>query len=101
MIESYTSHFVFSMAASKFLNLLFWMGSWEELNGGWGFLSQHFAGPLVITSQILQLVLMASFIFYYVRAAVQDAPMVLPTSMMDRRDWSVCWIVRCELCGFS
>ena len=26
MIESFTSHFVFSMAASKFLNLLFWLG---------------------------------------------------------------------------
>ncbi len=90
MIESFTSHFVFSMAASKFLNLLFWLGSWKELNSGWGFLSKHFAGPLVILSQITQLALMASFIFYYIRAAMQDAPMILPTSMGDRRDWGVC-----------
>ena len=93
MIESFTSHFVFSMAASKFLNLLFWMGSWKELNSGWSFLSKHFAGPLVIVSQITQLVLMGTCIYYYIRAAVTDAPMVLPTSMGDRRDFCVCSIV--------
>ncbi|KAK8800484.1 hypothetical protein WA171_005115 [Blastocystis sp. BT1] len=85
-IESYTSHFVFSMAASKFLNLLFWLGSWKELNSGWSFLSKHFAGVAVIASQITQLVLMSTFIFYYIRSAVYDAPMTLPTVMMDRRD---------------
>ncbi|KAK8798635.1 hypothetical protein WA588_003715, partial [Blastocystis sp. NMH] len=80
-IESFTSHFVFSMAASKFLNLLFWLGSWKELNSGWTFLSKHFAGLAIITSQVLQLVLMSTFIYYYIRSAMMDAPMVLPTVM--------------------
>lgn len=74
------------MAVSKFLNLLFWMGSWKELNGGWNYLSRHFAGLAVIISQITQLVLMSTFIFYYIRSAVNDAPMVLPTFGIDRRD---------------
>ena len=85
-IEPFISHFVFSMAVSKFMNLLFWLGSWRELNSGWSYLSKHFAGPLVIISQVTQLCLMASFIFYYIRAAITDAPMVLPTIMSDRRD---------------
>ena len=78
------------MAISKFLNLLFWLNSWRELNSGWSYLSRHFAGPIVIASQITQLALMASFIFYYLRAAFSDTPLILPTSMADRRDWSVC-----------
>ena len=44
----------------------------------------------MIASQITQLVLMSTFIFYYIRSAVYDAPMTLPTVMMDRRDWFVC-----------
>ena len=79
------------MAASKFLNLLFWLGSWKELNSGWTFLSKHFAGLAIITSQILQLVLMSTFIYYYIRSAMMDAPMVLPTVMNDRSDSRVCY----------
>ena len=77
---------MFSLFVSKLLILLFWIGSWSELNSGWSYLSKHFAGPLVILSQLTQLVLMCSYVFHYVRAAINDSPMILPTVMSDRRD---------------
>ena len=56
------------MFASKLLNFLFWLGSWKELNGTYGFISSHFAGLAIIVSQVLQLVLMSSFVYYYLKA---------------------------------
>ncbi|KAK8829004.1 hypothetical protein WA538_001005 [Blastocystis sp. DL] len=85
-IESFTSHYVFALFLSKLLDFLFWMNSWTELNGYYGFISKHFAGLMIILSQILQLGLMSSYVFYYVRAAVVDSPMVLPTSLDMRSD---------------
>ena len=85
-IESFTSHFVFSLFVSKLLVFFFWMSSWTELNGSYGFISRHFAGLAIIVSQITQLVLMASYVFYYLRSAIYDAPMVLPTSLDMRSD---------------
>ncbi|KAK8816271.1 endoplasmic reticulum retaining receptor [Blastocystis sp. ATCC 50177/Nand II] len=85
-IEAFTSHFVFAMFISKLLNFFFWMGSWSELNGDYGFISRHFAGLAIILSQVAQLGLMASYVFYYLRSAIYDSPMVLPTSMDMRAD---------------
>lgn len=56
------------MFVSKLLNFMFWLGSWKELNGSYGFISSHFAGFAIILSQICQLGLMSSYVFYYVRA---------------------------------
>lgn len=67
-IESFTSHYVFALFLSKLLDFMFWMNSWTELNGYYGFISKHFAGLMIILSQILQLGLMSSYVFYYVRA---------------------------------
>ena len=76
------------------------MSSWKELNGTYGFISSHFAGLAIILSQISQLALMASYVFYYLRSwglerrlrgrAIYDAPMVLPTSLDMRSDFFVC-----------
>ncbi|KAK8795996.1 hypothetical protein WA171_003960 [Blastocystis sp. BT1] len=85
-IESFTSHYVFAMFLSKLMDFLFWMNSWQELNGYYGFISSHFAGITIIFFQILQLGLMSSYVFYYVRSALVDSPMVLPTSMDMRSD---------------
>lgn len=84
------------MFISKLLNFFFWMGSWDELNGEYGFISRHFAGIAIILSQIAQIALMASYVFYYLRSssfrcgvtcrAIYDSPMVLPTSMDMRAD---------------
>lgn len=92
---------MFSLFVSKLLVFFFWMSSWKELNGSYGFISSHFAGLAIILSQISQLALMASYVFYYLRSwekgwrlrcrAIYDAPMVLPTSLDMRSDFFVCW----------
>ena len=56
------------MFISKLLNFFFWMGSSSELNGDYGFISRHFAGLAIILSQVAQLGLMASYVFYYLRS---------------------------------
>ena len=88
---------MFSLFVSKLLVFFFWMSSWKELNGSYGFISSHFAGLAIILSQISQLALMASYVFYYLRSwgfgwkvtcrAIYDAPMVLPTSLDMRSDF--------------
>ena len=61
------------------------------MNQGKGWFSSHFAGQFVIVSQLTQLVLMANYIYYYIKAyvdvitflnvssVIEDAPMRLPT----------------------
>ena len=69
------------MFISKLLNFFFWMGSWSELNGDYGFISRHFAGLAIILSQVAQLRDAG-----VTRSAIYDSPMVLPKSMDMRAD---------------
>ena len=84
------------MFVSKLLNFMFWLGTWKELNGSYGFISSHFAGLAIILSQVCQLGLMSSYVVYYIKAydlilsfmcrAINDSPMILPTTMDTRAE---------------
>lgn len=69
-IETFTSHFVFSLGLSRFLQLLFWLSSYRELamvKSGVSGASAYFnVGTLILLSQMIQLLLMANYIYYYI-----------------------------------
>lgn len=69
-IEAFTSHFVFSLGLSRFLQLLFWLSSYRELSmvkSGVTSASAYFnVGTLILLSQMIQLLLMANYIYYYI-----------------------------------
>lgn len=69
-VELLTSHFVFCLGFSRFFEFLFWFASHNELNDNRrsaGYFGQS-VGYFVVVSQVIQLVLMADYFYYYVRA---------------------------------
>lgn len=82
-VEAFTSHYVFLLGAARFLHFMFWVSSYHELNdryvdnpfhGGW------FVGYIVLASQIVQLILMADYFYYYIKSVRQGGPMLLPSA---------------------
>lgn len=67
-IESFTSHFVFSLAVSRLLALLFWCSCWRELNSNTNALGSVLAGRSILLSQFIQIVLMGRYVYYYLHA---------------------------------
>lgn len=68
-LESWTSHVVAALGMARLIHLLFWLSSYSELNdkfnespGG-----AH-VGHFVVLSQIVQLLLMCDYLYYYVKA---------------------------------
>lgn len=59
-MESLTSHFVFSLAISRGLTLLFWVTCWKELNYNTTRVGSYLAGRSILLSQFLQIILMAT-----------------------------------------
>jgi len=84
-IETFTSHFVASQAFSRFFALIFWLFSYHELNEAhsksWS-LVPSLCGYIVLLFQLIQLVLLGDFMFYYARSLKRGVPMTLPTSMV-------------------
>lgn len=78
-VEAWVSHFVFSVGLSRVLLAIFWLTSYHELTnsssigitGGW-------VGRMVLFCQIVHIGLMADFCYYYIKASVQQSPLVLP-----------------------
>jgi len=76
-VESLTSHFVAAMVVSRALSFTFWFYGYSEIApqaGGF-----NAAGYLILAAHSLQLVLSADFMYYYVRSAMRQQGMVLPT----------------------
>jgi hypothetical protein len=68
-LEPWTSHIVAGLGLARMIHLLFWLSSYTELNdkfnsspGG-----AH-VGHFVVFSQLLQLVLMCDYLYYYLKA---------------------------------
>jgi len=60
------------------MNLWFWVSSYHELadknTGAW-------VGWFVVLAQMLQMVLMADFFYFYLKAMQKGVEMTLPTSL--------------------
>jgi len=87
-VEGMTSHFVTLVCAAKFFAWIFWFQGYPELAIGykdedddgipedWG--HSNYGGYAIIVCYSLQLLGSADFVFYYMKAAVNQAKMVLP-----------------------
>merc|ERR1719456_1119654 len=65
-VEALTGHYVTCVFASRFVNFTFWYFGFTELapvDGGF-----NFAGWTIIGAQVLQLLLLGDFMYYYVKA---------------------------------
>lgn len=74
-VETFTSHFVFGLAVSRFLQFCFWSSTYRELTSP---LSKVNVGYFVLFSQIIQIGLMGNYIYYYVVSISSGGPMRLP-----------------------
>lgn len=70
-IEKYTSHFVALQGLSRLFSLLFWYDTYQELNETQAnsySLLQEYCGYMVIASQVIQLVLMCDYYYFYFKS---------------------------------
>lgn len=83
-IEEYTSHFVSSLFFARLLQLIFWLASYHELADKLNLLpgGAH-VGHFVILSQIVQLILMIDYIYYYLKALASGEKLTLPHHNMS------------------
>eukprot|EP00914_Ancora_sagittata_P005642 GHVO01011500.1.p1 GENE.GHVO01011500.1~~GHVO01011500.1.p1 ORF type:complete len:219 (+),score=17.95 GHVO01011500.1:80-736(+) len=66
-VEPFTSHFLASQALSKLLQFIFWCSSYSELNSDQDKPWKSYAGHWVVLLQGGQLLMMADFIYHYIR----------------------------------
>lgn len=70
-IEKYTSHFVALQGLSRLFSLLFWYDTYAELNETQSSsysLFQEYCGYMVIASQVIQLIIMCDYYYYYFKS---------------------------------
>jgi len=77
-VESFVSHYVFSLGFSRLLNLWFWISSYHELGDKQ---TGAVVGWMVVLAQVMQMVLMADFFYFYLKAMQKGVEMTLPTSL--------------------
>ena len=80
-IESYTSHFVATQAISRVLFITFWVFTYAELNTDRAMsLLSEYVGYWFMISQVIHLLIMADFMYYYVKALLHGSDTIeLPT----------------------
>jgi hypothetical protein len=70
-IESYTSHYVSLQGLNRLLTLVFWYYTYEELNeeneDSYSFFHTY-TGYFLIFSQVIQLLLMVEFYYFYFKS---------------------------------
>lgn len=85
VVDEWTSHVVASLGLARFFQLVFWISSYHELNdkfnsspGG-----EH-VGHFVVASQVLQLLLMGDYFYFYIKAMKEGRPMIMhPPTVAD------------------
>merc|ERR1719149_290537 len=75
-VESLASHYVACVFMSRCMMLTFWANSFHELHRRGD--TYNLPGYGVIGAQILQVILFADFMYYYVKGVCTDARLVLP-----------------------
>eukprot|EP00747_Dinoflagellata_sp_TGD_P167162 gnl/TRDRNA2_/TRDRNA2_191112_c0_seq1.p1 gnl/TRDRNA2_/TRDRNA2_191112_c0~~gnl/TRDRNA2_/TRDRNA2_191112_c0_seq1.p1 ORF type:complete len:281 (+),score=55.85 gnl/TRDRNA2_/TRDRNA2_191112_c0_seq1:110-952(+) len=71
--QAHTSHFLAAQALSRFMSFIFWASSFSELSDPHHYIKK-FVGNWVVGIQLLQLVIMADFIYHYVRCLQKGIP---------------------------
>ncbi len=77
-IESYTSHFVSLQGLSRFLSLVFWFYTYDELNTELDdsiSIFHSYTGYFLIASQVIQLLIMLDFYYYYFKSLLKGEKM--------------------------
>jgi len=78
-VESLASHYVACVFMCRCMMLAFWSNSFHELHPRGD--TYNLPGHGVIGAQILQVILFADFMYYYVKGVCTDARLVLPVSV--------------------
>jgi ER lumen protein retaining receptor len=65
--QGYLTHFLAAQALSRIFNFVFWMRSHDELNGSATAIGSAFVGWWVLFMQLVQVLVMADFIYYYIQ----------------------------------
>ena len=76
VVELLTAHFVAALGFGRLMEFLFWIYSHHELSAKSG---SNLPGYLALLSQLMQLVLMPDFFWYYYLAVKNATPLVLPS----------------------
>ena len=80
--EVFTSHYIAAYGCSRFLSVVFWLFSFKELNNAYKpFIVNMLAGYtgyFVIVAQVVQMLLVADFLYYYVKSAITGTAFSLP-----------------------
>lgn len=76
VVELLTAHFVAALGFGRMMEFLFWMYSYHELASSSG---SKLPGYLALFSQVVQLVLLIDFFWYYFMAVKNATPLVLPS----------------------
>lgn len=76
-VDVLIGHTMFTLGFSRIFELIFWLGSFKELNDSNGGM---YPGYIVLLSQLGHLVIMADYFFYYFKSLSKGQPMELPTT---------------------
>lgn len=76
IVELLTAHFVAALGFGRVMELIFWVHSYHELATTTG---SKLPGYLALISQLMQLLLMVDFFWYYFSAVKNATPLVLPS----------------------
>jgi hypothetical protein len=81
-VEAFTANFVSALGLARFIDLVFWLSSYHELNDKFSEqVGGAHVGHMVVLSQVIQLMLMVDYFYYYIKALNSGGPMLLPSSM--------------------
>lgn len=71
--QPHTSHFLAAQALSKLMSFIFWASSFSELSNPNHYI-KSFVGNWVVAMQLVQLLVMADFIYHYIRCIRKGIP---------------------------
>lgn len=79
-VESFTSHFVVCLGVARVMHFSFWLATHHELENRMSALPGGFlVGYVVLLSQLVHLLLMVDFFYYYFVSVRSGGPVILPT----------------------
>lgn len=82
-IETYTSHFIATQAISRVMSIIFWLFTYAELNSSDSdkntSLIPQYTGEWFMLSQVIHFLIMADFMYYWVKSVVRGGTVQLPT----------------------
>ena len=81
-VEPFTANFVFGVATARVLTFLFWLSSYHELNDKYAdALHRKYPGVMVVLSQVVNLLLVADYMYVFMVTARSRRPVLLPQTI--------------------